>query len=220
MRIAILFFGLVIASTGFAQSFRYFAGVNTGRFYDTQQALDGTHNEKAYTSQIGYGLGVELEGLALDTLIKLRIALGFHNYGGSFYNRRGALGGSIEESGSLSKNVVALEVYPLNVRIYRKLRLSAGMSVNAMLNHTLSGNKHSTIGPEQTTLALNEINNFVKPINWGANAALGYELGIGDFLIEPRYNYHIGLSNEFQLAGIKSMRHMFSISCAYSFRNN
>jgi len=82
------------------------------------------------------------------------------------------------------------------------------------LNYQISGKKYGYSAGNSWSNELSSNNHFVKPINFGLNAALGYEFKIGAIRLEPRYNFFLGLSNEFDQSFIptKSKRHSLQIS--------
>ena len=211
MRTILTIIGLLIAVECSAQTLAVTPGVSYGRFYDTRKA-EG-HFDKEYNPQFGYSFGIEMKDIALDTVIKVGFAVTYQNYGGDFYTRDGGQGGSAYDEGEITKDILGLEFYPINFRLIKKLRLSLGVSLNALLNYKMSGNHNGTT-------ELNDIDGLVKPYYWGLNSCVGYEFEIGKIIIEPRYNFYVGLSKEFDKlqAETKSMRQSIQLSIGYKIK--
>lgn len=225
MRTILTIIGLLIAVECSAQTLAVSPGVSYGRFYDIRRA-EG-HFDKEYNPQFGYSFGIEMKDIALDTVIKVGFAVTYQNYGGDFYTRNGGQGGSAYDEGEITKDILGLEFYPINFRLIKKLRLSLGVSLNALLNYKMSGNRNSWImgtspsaPPNSGTTELNDIDGLVKPYYWGLNSCVGYEFEIGKIIIEPRYNFYVGLSEEFDRlqAGTKSMRQSIQLSIGYKIK--
>lgn len=219
MRITILllFFGFVFSLQG--QTIGVFSGVNNGRFYDLHEP--GGHTYMKYDSQFGFKAGFEIKDVKLDTLLNLKFAIGYERYGGHFYTRTGGLGGSTTDDGTIVKDVLTVQFYPLNFKIANHITIRAGVEWNAMLRYQLSGQRYGWQAQSSPTPTnpyfssdLNEISGLVKTNNFGFNFSFGYEFKIKKLIFEPSYNFFLGTSREFDRlqAETKSMRHSISIS--------
>lgn len=216
---------ILIAISSCAQTIAINTGISYGRFYDTQK--EEGHLVKNYTPQIGFYAGAEVKDIAIDTLIKIGFAINYQNYGGYFYTQNGGQGGSNTDEGEITKHILGLAFYPINLRLFKKLRISMGVSFNTLLSYRMSGNHSwyrrgsspSNPGSSGTT-DLNEIDGLVKPYYWGINSCIGYEFEVNKFIIEPRYNFYVGLSNEFDKlqTATKSLRHSFQLSIGYKIK--
>ncbi len=210
----------LLAVHGHAQTIAIASGLNYGRFYDLRP--NEGHFYKDYQAQFGSSFGAEVKDIAIDTSFKVGVAINYQNYGGYFLTRDGGMGGSITTQGQISKHVIGLELYPLHMTIHRHLRLNLGISYNRLIQYKLSGTKswwYGTGPPLNTgTSDLNDLENFVKPYNWGLISSLGYEYTIGKIKIEPRYCYYFGVSTVFNRlqAATSSMRHNLVLSIGYS----
>lgn len=216
---------LLIVVCGSAQTVAICPGISYGGFYLGQK--EEGHLVADYKSQLGYTIRAETKDIALDTMISIGFAINYQNYGGYFFTQNGGLGGTYTDEGKITKDVLGLEFYPINLRLVKKIRISLGVSLNALLNYNMSGNHSwSIIGtspsdPSNTgSTDLNEIDGLIKPYYWGVNSTIGYEFELGQFRIEPQYNFYLGLSAEFDhlQATTKSLRQAIQLSIGYSIK--
>lgn len=216
----ILFFLVFISFNIECQILFVETGLNYGSLYDFKN-IEG-HFDKEYKPDMGYSLNITVSDLKIDSTFNLKFALGFEKYGGQFYASDGGMGSNTAESGDLQKQIIDLEFYPLNIRFLKHFVFSTGLEVNFKVGQKLEGNRvrwamNSNPIPN---VDLSTISGFVKPINWGINASLGYEFEIGQFIIKPSYKYFIGTSQEFNRiqSPAKSQRHVFQIGFGYRLR--
>jgi len=212
-RIFISLFVLFMFSTvAQSQTIAVYGGANYGRYYSFQQ--EEGYFSKNFNPQMGYGFGVELKDIMIDSTKLARLAISFQNYGGDFLIQDGGLAGSSSTSGEVTRNAFFVDFYPVGLKLLKDLEMSFGASFGILLNYHLSGSRYGSLTGNYWSKELSTNSNFVKPINFGLNAALGYEFKIGAIRIEPRYNFFLGLGNEFDQSFIrtKSMRHSFQLS--------
>ncbi len=195
-----------------SQTVAVYGGANYGSYYSLQK--EEGHFSKNFNPQMGYGFGVELKDFLIDSTKLSRLAISFQNYGGDFLAQDGGLAGSSSTYGEVTRNVLFVDFYPIGLKLLKELEMSFGASFGVLLNYQISGKKYGYSAGNSWSNELSSNNHFVKPINFGLNAALGYEFKIGAIRLEPRYNFFLGLSNEFDQSFIptKSKRHSLQIS--------
>ncbi|MDP4687775.1 MAG: hypothetical protein NWS53_12780 [Salibacteraceae bacterium] len=201
-----------------SQTIAVYGGANYGRYYSFKQ--EEGHFSKNFNPQMGYGFGVELKDLMIDSTKLARLAISFQNYGGDFLIQDGGLAGSSSTSGEVTRNALFVDFYPVGLKLLKELEMSFGASFGVLLNYQLSGKKYGYSAGNSWSNELSTNSNFVKPLNFGLNAALGYEFKIGSIRLEPRYNFFLGLANEFDQSFIptKSMRHSFQLSIGRAWK--
>jgi len=221
MKLKLAYIGFMLCLVSQAQTISFAPGINYGRFYDLSPNEGHFHAE--YKPQVGFCFGVEIKEIKIDTLIKIGFALNYQNYGGSFLVRNGGMGGSISHEGTVSQGRLGIEFYPFNFRFFKHLRLRVGTSMNILLHKNLSGIKrwwYMGTPPNHGTMELTKLDNFMRPITWGAHANIGYEFEIGKIVIEPRYAFYTSFYSEFSeiQANTKSMRHTLQLAVGYRLK--
>lgn len=195
------------------------AGPNYGRFYDFSK--NEAQYRKEYSPEMGYRICATWSDSRLGSIFNLKFSAGIEEYGGKFYSSNGGLGGFTLENGSLKKQIVFIEFYPLNTELFPKLFLSTGAGCNVKLKQQLTGyrSQWAISSPPIPDLELSSINGFVTHFNFGLSATLTYEFNIGHLRIMPGYSYYLGLSREFRhlQSPAKSQRHCLQVGMGYSF---
>jgi hypothetical protein len=216
----ILFCCFFTASDAYSQIISVVSGLNYGRFYDTQ--IDEGHSYSTYNPQFGYTAGIEIRDISIKENYKIGFALNFQNYGGDFFATDGGLGGSTSDDGEITKNILGVEFYPLNVNLIKNLNTSLGVTFNSLVNYNLIGFHkwyYSGFPGSSGSTDLNDIEGVVKRFHWGINASVGYRFEFGKIVFEPRYIFNLGISRE--LAGLqsspKSWRHVAQLCIGYNF---
>jgi hypothetical protein len=224
MKTAFLLFLLFIGFQVAGQNIGLTLGGGFGRFYDRNDS--GGHFFSEYHKQNTYRAGLEIKDIRLDTSFNFKFYIGFEQYGGDFFTRDGGNGGSSTTQGSITKNVLDLQVYPFNFRFLTHATISVGLGLNINIANRLSGENSSWSamtnppGINSSKSNLKDIDGFVKPLNYYGTASLGYEFVFGKFILEPRYNVLLGLSKEFEKleANAKSIRQSFTLSLFYKLK--
>lgn len=208
---------LLLSNNLLSQTFYLDFGGNYGRFYDLRR--EEGHFSKEYSQGFGYNFDLRISDIKLDSNFTFQFAVGFEKYEGDFYASDGGQGGASSKRGSLQKQIIDVEFYPLNVRFWKSFIFSTGVEVNFKVNQRLAGiSSQWQMGkPSYPDIDLNTIDGFVKSTNWGLNACLGYEFSIGNIKIKPNYKYFLGLSKEFDQipSNARSQRHNFQIGIGY-----
>lgn len=203
-----------------SQTLYFDFGGNYGRFYDLQKE-DG-HFRKDYSPGTGYNFDLRVSDIKIDSIFTFQFALGFEKYESDFFATDGGMGGACSEEGSLQKQIIDFEIYPLNVRFCQNFIFSTGLEINFKVHQRLVGtNSQWLMGqPSKPDTDLNTIEGFVNRINLGLNACIGYEFIFGNIKIKPNYKYFLGISQEFNhiQSNAKSQRHNLQIGIGYSLK--
>ena len=129
------------------------------------------------------------------------------------------------DEGEITKNILGIDVAPIAFRVLRHFTLSCGLSFNVTLHYEISGIHSWFVGgtpPSNGTVQLKDIHQLINRSNFGAFGSLGYRFEFSALVLEPRYSYYVGLSEEFNhlQADTKSMRHLFMLSLGYKIGKN
>lgn len=220
MRTILIILGIFVATECSAQTLAMYPGLSYGGFYDIQKS-EGDYTQE-YDPQFGFNLGVEIKDIALDSVYKIALAVNYQRYGGGFYTQ-GTSYSYTYDQGTITKHVLGLEFYPINIHLFNNLRWSLGLSLNTLLTYKMYGKRiwssNYPYGPSGN-VDLNDIDGFVKRFYWGVNSTIGYEFEVGNIRFEPRYSYYLGLTEEFDhlQAATKSMRYSIQLSFGYSLK--
>jgi hypothetical protein len=211
---------------GSAQVVGAYSGASYGRFYNINRGSNA-HFSSEYVQQFGFRAGIEMKNIKIDSFFTLKFALGYENYGGYFKVRNGGLGGSTTDEGTVSKDVLTIQVYPFNIKVINHLTIRAGLEMNVLLNEEINGTRsgwqiQSSPIPTNPYFSTNlsDIDDYVKKVNYGFNFSLGYEFKIGNLVLEPQYNFFLGASKEFETfqTRIKSMRQSLGVSVGFGWK--
>jgi len=197
----------------FAQNIEVAGGLNKNDFYDHNEADDPNLDSK-YNSAIGYSVGISFEH-TYDSL-PLKYTLKIDNYKGKLQTSFGGHGGASSTNADVNKLSIALDIYLINIRLLRNIRLNIGGSLSYLLHDNTTGDQSwISYSPNFPYVysgkdSIVEINKF----NFGLITRVAYEIKIKDDLyLIPQYLFYYGLTNEFQNieADTKSYRHYFEI---------
>jgi hypothetical protein len=224
-----LFCLLIIASlcsntSLLGQTLELAGGVNYNSFFTVGH--DDPLSTVGYKSRAGYRV---LAGYTFPKRdkITLRITLGLENYSGAFKSTSSGHGGSSITDGIISKNVLSLGVFPVNVPVFGGLFLSIGLEGSVLLNEKVSGWKYgisySDTSGASSLLSLQDIEDIYSTrTTIGARINLSYEVAFGSrSTFSPHYSFYIGTRNELAqfLISTYSMRHFFGLAYKRTFRS-
>ncbi|MFA7274473.1 MAG: hypothetical protein WC044_11420 [Crocinitomicaceae bacterium] len=218
MKPTVLIFVLFLCLQTTAQTIGVNLGAGYGRFYSLVKS-DGFFN-KEFEGQTTFRFGIECKDLKIDSFFRFKFILGFEQYGGSFFESNGGHASQKTEKGKLTKNSLSLQVYPLDFNFLKRATFSLGLAFNISLPSRLEGEMSSWYAQSNppyivsSKVPLDQIDGFLRPFNLGVVSSLGYEFVFGKWILEPRYNFHLGLTDEFnQLeATTKSIRQFLTLS--------
>ncbi|NOU18752.1 MAG: outer membrane beta-barrel protein [Bacteroidales bacterium] len=203
------------------QRIEFSGGLNNNRFFSSQK--DGGHLRTNFNNTYSYSLGIGLEDIKLDTLLKFRIILKFDNYRGSIHTINGGLAGESTTNATVDKYIVGLGVYPLNFNINKKIRISLGGEINYLIAETESGYQSSWQIGQPDSYKLTENGSITKNsrFNFGLLFRIGYDIRLKkDWYIVPQYIFYRGLTEEFKNieAPTMSLRHYLQIGIIKQLR--
>lgn len=206
-----------------SQTLGFTPGFNYGRYYNAHKT-EG-QSKSAYEGQLGYSFRVELKDLPIDSGIHIAFALSYQHYGGRFNTQNVGLGGAAYEKGELSKHSLGFEFYPLHLKIKDQLRLNMGVACYRMLAYSISGTRYWWSGTANDPsyksgfIQLKDDPDFVNPFSIGVIGSVGYEMKIGKLILEPRYRFYLGLTDEVQplTAATRALRNSFELSFGFAF---
>lgn len=185
--------------------------MSRGHFFTTNR-VDG-HDHTGFDWGNGFGVGLELTDLVLDSSINPKVVLAFEQYGGYYEEYNGGLGGGSGIAGDFQKSSIKLEAYPVNVRIVNKFRWSLGSEL--VFNLPLKGKSthdHWAVTGDSKSEPVR-----IPLMGYGLNTSLGYRFHAGKLIIEPGYLCHLSLTREFMDSSALSFRHVFVLRIGKRF---
>lgn len=196
-------------------------GINNHRYFDI---VPEAHE---YRSDYNYGTGYSFRiGLRYKSLIfKLpsRVTLGIDHVSGYFdiFDYRTLK--AEEASGEISRTLITLEGYPVNLTLWKGLGFNFGVHFSQLLWEKAEGKYTNYIGEEvYGYLPLKEVNDpFSAEFNAGFISRLEYQIDLGDQLfLYPHYAYLVNFLSAFEenFNSTFSMRHYFGLGIMRKFK--
>lgn len=206
----------VSITTVWAQRQEITLGVNRNRFYDFHQKAK--HFES--TDQFGISLGWSIDNVETKKF-PYRLTVKLDRYRGVVNIFNGGLGGGVTLGADVTKNMIAIGLYPLNFRIKRVLEFNVGVEVNALILENIKGNLYYYQGgspPISYTTTLDDGATRVShSIGVGLNARVAYYIPIQKgWSLVPQYQIFSGISDEIKIiqSETRSIRHYLAIGFA------
>lgn len=196
-----------------AQNIQGYAGINHNRFYD--MVGDRGHYRSSYEPASGYSIGARYDYIHFNSL-KLGFTLQMDEYSGDLIVADGGLGGGHTTDMSITKSIVSLGIFPLNIKILKVIDVNFGLVASALTNESFSGKYYGWIsGGSPWSNDLDERNgNYSKYFYAGLQGRIAYNIRLSYFFsIVPQYLYYLGLTNElkYYTSDTKSRRHHLMI---------
>jgi hypothetical protein len=213
--VVVLFF--FFTQVSFAQRLEVFGGWNKNNFINN----DGVVERKVEKPGFGYGGGIGLD-VKVVKKATFGLVLKMDHYEGSFFARSGGLGAYRNVTASITKSVVALDAYPLNLLLLKeRLRFGLGLEYNRRVSQKIEGEVYTywkSSGDQ--TFAIDKA--YTKKIeennNIGFIARMSYDIKIADkWFIVPQYQFYLGLTTEYNnlpARKIHSRRHNLYLGIA------
>lgn len=213
MRILLIVLIFTSSLTLFSQNFEIIGGINKNSFYDLKQ--DDGHYRTSYNSDYGYNFRIGIENIKIDWLT-LRFTLSYDKYGGDLEASDGGLGFGYTTKAFVDKSIIALGVFPINLKFIDRIDLNFGIEFAGMTCESFSGtiNGWQMDDPSYSYNLDDRYNSYSSKTYFGLCGRLAYDFKITDkLIISPQYLYYLGLSKEFDEfpEQTKSMRHYFCI---------
>ncbi|HEY9082858.1 MAG TPA: hypothetical protein VIN73_05960 [Vicingaceae bacterium] len=170
------------------------------------------HYMSEYKNGNGFVLGGAIEEIKTDW-IKWRFTLHFEKYDGEFNISDGSLGGGYTNEATFDKSIIALGLYPLNIKVTKNLRINFGIIISRMINENIKGVSYRWV--MNKGLWSYPIDNSKRYSNRGMigfQTRLAYQIKLSEnFALLPQYHFYYGVSSEFKITPTKAMRHYFNI---------
>ncbi len=205
----------------FGQHLELFGAMNWNNFHDY-------NNERYQISEYkpgnGYSFAISIDDIAFKEAA-LRFTFRLDNYSGEIYTRSGGLAGFNITKASVEKYSLGFEVFPLNFKILKALRINIGGSFNFLISEKLSGYKQSWFpsSPSDPVLLDGNTVELSNNFTFGIISRIAYNIKIAEkWYISPQYQFFFGLSNEFIKiqAKTKSMRHYLGLGIIKDLNKN
>ncbi|MCW8898426.1 MAG: hypothetical protein OQJ96_11560 [Flavobacteriales bacterium] len=170
------------------------------------------HYMSEYKNGNGFVLGGAIEEIKTDW-IKWRFTLHYEKYNGAFKISDGSLGGGYTNEATFDKSIIALGLYPLNIKVTKNLLINFGIIISRMINENIKGVSYRWV--MNKGLWSYPIDNSKRYSNRGMigfQTRLAYQIKLSEnFALLPQYHFYYGVSSEFKITPTKAMRHYFNI---------
>jgi hypothetical protein len=189
------FFFLICSSAALraqGQTVTYSIGTNYTTFLSSNELsnISGT-----YTPQLGNLLEINFKDIPFS---KYTVGFGFlaERYTGSFEVLSSGLGGSSQTEATVTKNVVGLTFYPLNLNWRQKWHFQLGGLMNYLLAYNFVGSRQNTLAGMtlRSALHLPADRNY----NIGVITSLSYSWEFKkNWLLVPKYSFYGSFMDDF-----------------------
>lgn len=170
------------------------------------------HYTSEYKNGNGFVVGGAVEEIKTDW-VKWRFTLHFEKYNGEFSVTDGGMGGSYTTTATFNKSIIAVGLYPLNIKAAKNLYLNLGLVFSRMIDENLDGENYGWgINTYYWSRPLDENTRYSNKGMIGFQTRLAYQIKLSEnFALLPQYHFYYGISSEFKITPTKAMRHYFSI---------
>jgi len=204
---------LLLAS---GQQVGFSGGYFTNQFYNFIE--EGGHTSALYQDGTGYRFNINLDNIRLDT-IALRVSIHFEKFTGALMTSDGGQGGSSTTKAEIEKSVLGISLFPINIRIFKELKLSVGGELSYLVGSEVTGSKKITSisAPGSYTNLHDNQTAFFKAFTFGVIGRVAYNVKLyQNYYLVPEYNFYLGLTREFEDTEIYtySYRNLFMLGIA------
>lgn len=187
------------------QEFTVFGGLNKNRYFNRER------EERSHLLTLSGGqdfyVGMNISEVNFSGA-KIDFAFSFERYSGSIYALGGGKMANTTTDIEISKQVINLSVYPINVRLLKKrLKLNFGAEASLLFWDQLEGAMtYSTVSPPETRVTEidDHSDDIINPFSVRLLAGIQYKIAINDRLyLKPRYEISYGITNELAVINAK-----------------
>jgi len=210
-----IFFSFLILniSTIFGQNIGFSGAYCANHYYDFKKN-DG-HFITEYKNGSGYSLNINLDSIILGK-DQFRFSLHFLKYDGSIMTRDGGLAGGVSTKADITKYILGLTIFPININVWKELVINMGGDLNYLIYTNASGIKTEWgLGnPTKIENLEDRTIDIYNEFNLGIVTRIGYNIKVyKHWYLVPEYNFYFGLTNEFNKveANVKSVRQYFTL---------
>lgn len=141
VKLLLFLFTCISSMTLYSQPVEIFGGANKNVFYGKNDD-SYSYFSADYHSGNGFTAGFALDSIRILRL-KMRLSVQFDKYNGKFIAENNSGKAVYEKTiGEIDKSTVALGVFPLNIRIKKKVDLNIGAEVAGLIGENVSGTNH------------------------------------------------------------------------------
>jgi hypothetical protein len=198
----VLITGLSLQFSSFSQRIEFSAFANHSNFVNGGIHFGSglnPHEKLTYKNGYGYAFAVGINDVKIG--IPFRFTLQYNHYtGGIAYSNYG-LGNSDDYNFTTNKDILGFGIYPVNISILKRIKLSIGAEMNVLVHDKQNGYQNTFDVTRQQMQSVNlNGKNVNNPLYVGANMTLRYEFKLCDeWKIAPQAMVYIPLlSNEFK----------------------
>ncbi len=198
------------------QQIGFSGGYCTNQFYNFIE--EGGHTSALYQDGTGYRFNINIDNIGLDS-IPIRISVHYENFTGGLTTSDGGMGGGSTTRAEIEKSSLGLSLFPINIRIFKELKLSVGGELSYLVGSEVTGSRKITSisAPGSYTNLHDNQTAFFKAFTFGVIGRVAYNFKIyQNYYLVPEYNYYLGLTREFEDTEIYtySYRHLYMIGIA------
>lgn len=198
------------------QQIGFSGGYCTNQFYNFIE--EGGHTLALYQDGTGYRFNINLDNIRLDT-IALRVSVHFEKFTGALMTSDGGQGGSSTTKAEIEKSVIGISLFPINIRIFKELKLSLGGELSYVVGSEVTGSRTITsiTAPWSYSNLHDNQADFFKTFTFGIIGRVAYNFKLyQNYYLVPEYNFYLGLTREFDDTEIYtySRRHLYMLGIA------
>jgi hypothetical protein len=199
--------------TLFSQKIELYGGANKNLFYDFNN--DYPHYSSNYKSKYGFTAGFGIDSVKIDWLT-CRFNLQLDKYSGKLDVSEGGLGGGSTTVANIDKTVISLGVFPINIRIIKRLDINLGLIITELIHESFNGTCSGWLmnQPDWSYQLQDKYRKYSSSNYFGIQGRIAYNIKMTESMwLTPQYLYYLGLTNEFVKfpEDTRSMRHYFCI---------
>ncbi|MBK7810372.1 MAG: hypothetical protein IPI50_03875 [Saprospiraceae bacterium] len=208
-------------SSIFSQQIGISAAFCTNQYFDLKK--DDGHFLTQYKMGDGFGIQLNLENSNINAH-PLSVSFNLTKYDGQIMTRDGGRAGSNNTRADVTKYIVGLSIFLINVKMLDELELNFGVNFNYLLFYNMAGEQLFQLGgrPDRKYNLAERTVDILQEFNIGLQSRIGYNIRVyKNWYLVPEYNFYLGMTNEFNHieSFVKSYRQFFLLGLMKRFSN-
>jgi len=211
---SVLFFLCLVPLSFSAQRVSAFGGMTRNIFFDHLSKKYGSYIS-SYNDATGFTAGLGIDSALVDWLT-MRFTFQFEQYSGHLDVSEGNKSGGTRTKAAVTKSIVSLGVFPINIRILNRIKVNLGFDISVLANDSFSGSESNWnyTGKATYYILQEHYSKFSAPLFLGLRGRIRYDIFVSEKIcLTPHYGFYFGGSGGFWQFPEKtrSIRHMVGI---------
>lgn len=207
-----MFYSIVLEG----QYAEFFTGGNVNRFY-----ISNDSENYSSIAALGYSVGFAIGGLK-PFYFPIRIGVHYDKYSGAVSVAYRGGGGSASSNVNTVKSTISFALYPIDITVYDKVRVSLGAKYSLLVNESFTGSEQGWSMPNNSWSfnLQDKYKRFNSKNTTGLILRTSYEIELNKSIsISPQYSAYLGVSEEFKglFASTKSLRNFVGVGIVKKF---